>query len=106
MNILLIAAGPGRVGIFATADSTGLQAEIGAVVQIDKHYVIPCLRAHEVEKHVRQKLSSRALGMDATWYAISFDVAVAAVALALQTLGIDELVVRGTIKPHYKLVPA
>ncbi len=109
MNILLIAAGPGRVGIFATADPTGLRLEVTQAVDVQQHLTIACTKAHDVERDVRRKFSDLALGMDAKWYGISFAAAVAAIALSMQQLGADDLVVRGVIKPKLRcklMVPA
>lgn len=99
MNLLLISAPPGRTGIFATADVEGIKAEIGRSVEIDRHYLIPCAKAHEVERDVRRRLAHRGLGMDATWFGVSIGEAIDAVARSLQALGADQPVMRGTLHP-------
>lgn len=108
MNILMLAACPGRVGIFATVEPEALRAEIGRSVDITRHYLIPCAQAHEVEREVRRNLNDRAVDLDRTWFATDFDTAVTAVTHAMQQLGADEVVVRGTIriKPRCKLLVA
>lgn len=100
MNLLIISAPAGRVGIFATDDPKGLRAEIGDVVQIDQHYTIASSMAREVEKAVRRHFAPVALGMDAAWFATTFAQVVAVASLKLQELGGDQpVIVGGTRHP-------
>lgn len=101
MNLLIISADPGRVGIFATVDARALAEEIGRSVSIDTHYALPCAAdaAHDLERHVREALAARAIDADRIWFGATLTEAIEATARVLARLGLDSPVVTGMIHP-------